>query len=406
MNPSQGEIFNGGVTTPKGFTAATAAAGIRSQRDDLALLVSESPAIAAGMFTTNRIQAAPVRYCRDILSRAAPVRAIIVNSGNANACTGAAGMRDTKRMAAETAATLDCNADAVLVCSTGTIGVPLPINKISDAIPGMPARLSQAGGDAAARAIMTTDTREKHVAVTFPVNGVPVTIGGMVKGAGMIEPCMATLLAFITTDAAITPTALQSALQQAVDASFNRVTVDGDQSTNDTVLFLANGQAGNTPQLVPEAPGWDMFTDKLSAVCRRLAYAVVADGEGATKVVEVTVRGAVDAADAAKAARAVARSLLVKTSWTGADPNWGRVMAALGVSGAVFSEDRIAIAYDDLTAVHNGCATDIPFATLRKVIEKPAFRLTIDLGGGIGEYMMWSCDCTEEYVRINAAYMT
>ncbi len=406
MNSSQDGIFEGGVTTPNGFTAATAAAGIRSERDDLALLVSQEPAVAAGMFTTNRVQAAPVRYCRALLDRDSTVRAILINSGNANACTGTAGMRDTQRMAADTAAALDCDVNDVLVCSTGTIGVPLPMTKISAAIPGMPARLSRDGGDAAARAIMTTDTRPKHVAMTFSLNGVPVSVGGMVKGAGMIEPCMATLLAFITTDAAVTLAALRSALRQAVDLSFNRVTVDGDQSTNDSVLMLANGRAGNTPRLEPGKPGWDLFTDKLTAVCRRLAYAVVADGEGATKVVEVKVRGALDTADAAKAARAVARSLLVKTSWTGADPNWGRVMAALGVSGAVFSTERVAIAYDDLPAVRNGCATDIPFESLQQVIEKPAFRLTINLGEGSAESMMWSCDCSEEYVRINAAYMT
>lgn len=406
MNSSQGEIFDGGVTTPMGFTAATAAAGIRSARDDMALLVSEPSAVAAGMFTTNRVQAAPVRYCRDLLARDSKIRAIIVNSGNANACTGEVGMRDTQRMAAETAAALGAQPDEVLVCSTGTIGIPLPMDKISAAIPGIPPRLSREHGEAVARAIMTTDTREKHVAAKFSLNGGTVTVGGMVKGAGMIDPCMATLLAFITTDAAVTPPALRQALRHAVDASFNRVTVDGDQSTNDSVLILANGRADNTPPLAPGQPGWERFTACLTSVCRRLAYAVVADGEGATKVVEVSVRGAADTADAAKAARAVARSLLVKTSWTGADPNWGRVMAALGASGATFREDRVAIAYDDLPAVRNGCATEIAFDALQQVIKKPAFRLTLDLGEGAAEFMIWSCDCSEEYVRINAAYMT
>ena len=294
----------------------------------------------------------------------------------------------------------------MLICSTGTIGVPLPVDKIAAVLPSLPARLSRDGGDAAARAILTTDTHEKHFAVTFPLQGVPVTLGGMVKGAGMIEPHMATMLAFITTDAAVTPSALRHALQQAVDRSFNRITVDGDQSTNDTVLLLANGRAGNTPTLAEATPDFEVFAGKLNELCRRMAYALVADGEGATKVVEIMVRGAADEAAAAAAARAVARSLLVKTSWTGADPNWGRVMAALGVSGAEFREDRVSIEYDGLPAVRGGCAAETPFAALQQVIAKPAFRLTIDLGSGTGESMMWSCDCSEEYVRINAAYMT
>lgn len=405
MNQSYGELAGGSVTSPRGFQAATTAAGIRYQRDDLALLVSEPPATVAGMFTTNRIQAAPVRYCRELVRSNRAVRAVLVNSGNANACTGAAGVRDTQAMAEAMAATLRCEAGEVLVCSTGTIGIPLPVDKISAAIPSLHDRLSDDGGVAAARAIMTTDTREKTLALRGTIADVPITVGGIAKGAGMIEPHMATLLAFITTDVAVAADDLRNALRQAVDVSFNRITVDGDQSTNDTILLLANGAAGGQ-RLTPGMPGWHDFTAMLTEVCRRLAYAIVADGEGATKVVTVTVRGAVGVADAEKAARAIGRSLLVKTSWAGADPNWGRVMDALGYSGAELLEERVAIDFDDIPAVRGGCSAGTPPETLQKVIALPAFQLTIDLGIGDGEYSLWSCDCTEEYVRINAAYMT
>lgn len=406
MKHSFNDIQGGSVTTPAGFRAATLAAGIRYRRDDMALLTSDPPAMATGMFTTNRIQAAPVKYCRERLARETPVRAVLINSGNANACTGVAGERDTRTMASAMASALGCDPETVLVASTGTIGVPLPIDKITAAIPGLPSRLAREGGAGAARAIMTTDTREKTVALSAQIGGVTVTVGGMAKGAGMIEPHMATMLAFVTTDAAVKDqAALRTAMREAVDASFNRITVDGDQSTNDTLLLLANGCAGNAP-LSPGMTGWDLFQAMLTEVCWRLAYAVVADGEGATKVVAVTVRGAANAAEAEKAARAVARSMLVKTAWNGADPNWGRVMDALGYSGADLCETRISLDFDDVPAVRGGISAGTSLEKLRAVMLQPAFRLTADLGVGDVEYTMWSCDCSEEYVRINAAYMT
>ncbi len=406
MSSAWEEVAGGGVTSAPGFRAATVAAGIRYQRDDLALLVSDEPALAAGLFTSNRVQAAPVKYCRARLEPGQPVRAILVNSGNANACTGEAGRRAVAQSADAVAAALGCAPEAVLVCSTGTIGVPLPVDKITSAIPLLPARLSPDGGTAAAQAILTTDTRAKTVALRAVIAGVPVTVGGMAKGAGMIEPHLATLLAFVTTDAVVTdPAVLRMALVAAAEASFNRVTIDGDQSTNDSLLLLANGRAGH-PALSPGAPGWDVFTAMLTEVCRRLAYAVVADGEGATRVVEIRVRGAADDADAEKAARAVGRSMLVKTSWNGADPNWGRVMDALGYSGADLREETVAIDFDDVPAVRDGCSAGTAPQALQKVMRQPAFCLGIDLGIGRGEYALWSCDCSEEYVRINAAYMT
>ena len=395
----------GGITAPQGFRAAAAAAGIKPGRNDLALVASAVPAAAAGVFTTNRIQAAPVRLCRQRV-RSGRAQAVIINAGNANACTGPQGVADARETAVRTAAALGIAEKLVLVCSTGTIGVPMPMDKMRHGIPLAVAALSPQGGPAAARAILPTDTVAKEGALRFAIDGRPVTLAGMAKGAGMIAPNMATMLAVATTDAAVAPTALRAALRAAADQSFNCVTIDGDQSTNDTLLLLANGCAGNRP-LGPAHRQWPVFCAALNALTRDLALRIAADGEGATRRVTLTVQGAASAADARRAARAVAHSLLVKTSWFGADPNWGRVIAAVGYSGARVREEHVQISYDGLTVVRDGCVAgpDV-LARLHRILKQKEFALTVDLHLGRGTYTVYTCDCTEEYVRINAAYMT
>ncbi|MBI3987606.1 MAG: bifunctional glutamate N-acetyltransferase/amino-acid acetyltransferase ArgJ [Lentisphaerae bacterium] len=395
---------DGAVTQPLGFRASGVKARIKSDKKDIALIVSDVPAVAAGLFTTNRIQAAPVKLCRANL-RHARARAVIVNSGNANACTGPRGLADARRMRDLTAEAVGTERESVFVCSTGTIGVPMPMPRVEAGIRLAFAGLSRAGGADAARAIMTTDTRKKEFVVRLVVDRRPVTIAGMAKGAGMIHPRMATLLVFLTTDAAVRKPALQAALAGAVAGSFNRISVDGDTSTNDTVLCLANGVAGNR-LLSPRHPQWNAFRDALQAVCRELALRIVEDGEGATKCVTVTVRGAVSPADAEKAARAIANSLLVKTSWYGQDPNWGRIICAVGYSGARVEETKADIAFDRVVVLRRGRVRPAAAGALPAILAKKSFSIGVDLNLGKAEYSILTCDCSEEYVRINGAYMT
>ncbi len=398
-------IIEGGVTAPGGFRACGVTAGIKKPRPDMALLVSDRPAALAGVFTTNKIQAAPVRLCRERVA-AGRGRAVVVNAGVANACTGPGGMEDARQMQQWAAAALGMAADDVCVCSTGTIGLRLPMAKIEAGIRAAAGTLADDGGAAAARAIMTTDTRPKECALELTVEGRAVRIGGMCKGAGMIEPNMATMLAFLTTDAAVEPAALQALVREAAAVSFNAISVDGDQSTNDTFLCLANGAAGTTP-LAPGHADWARFAAAFTEVARRLACMIVQDGEGATCFVTVTVRGAASDADARLAARAVANSLLVKTSWFGGDPNWGRVVAAVGYSGAAVDETRVDVAYDDCVAVRGGCkAADTALADLEAVLRRKTFTVTVDLHLGEHAATVYSCDCSEDYVKINAEYMT
>ena len=397
---------NGGITAPLGFSAAGVHAGIKkSGAPDMALVVSDPAAAVAGVFTTNRIQGATVRLCRERLGNKLAT-AVIVNSGNANACNGARGTEDAARMARLTAEAVGTDETTVFVCSTGTIGVPLPMDKIEGGVRAATDALSVDGGDQAARAIMTTDTVDKQVAVELSAGGKTVRLGGMAKGAGMIEPKMATMLAFLTTDAAVDPDALQDCLASAVDDSFNRVSIDGDQSCNDTVLFMANGAAGGEP-LASGHPDWPAFSGAVAHVTRELALKIAADGEGSTKLVTVNVNGAATVEDARKAARAVANSLLVKTSWYGCDPNWGRVIDAVGYSGADVREEFVDISYDDCHAVHNGqVAGDTALADLEQVLRQDRFSVNIDLNLGDGTDTVYTCDCSEEYVRINSEYTT
>lgn len=405
MKKSKYKRIQGGVTSPAGFTAAGIKAGIKLNKKDMALIVADRPAVVAGVFTLNSVKAAPVILCRRRIKKRRLAQAIIINSGNANACTGRKGLADAESMATTTAGLLNISPALVLVCSTGTIGVPLPMEKIKCGIGRAVRRLKRNGGREAAKAIMTTDKRSKQVVVRRRIDGKTVTIGAMAKGAGMIAPNMATLLAFITTDAAIDQAALQEALSCAVAMSFNHILIDGDQSTNDTVLCLANGLAGNRT-LTRQQPGWSIFKSALTSVCQKLAYMIVEDGEGVTKVVRLIVKGGQSRAEAEKVARAIARSPLVKTSWFGADPNWGRIMCAIGYSGAAVAPGKISIDYEGLLAVINGQSAGLPPNVLKKVITGKEFTIGINLHRGRASYSMLTCDCSLDYVRINADYMT
>lgn len=392
------------VVLPVGFTAAGIAAGLkRSGKLDMMLVVSDRPAACAGVFTTNQVKAAPVKLDQEVVKRK-KARALVVNSGNANACTGVKGLRDARTMVALTAKLLKLKPAEVLVCSTGAIGKPMPMNTVKAGIQKLAPTLTAQGGPAAAEAIMTTDTRKKTGTVRLVVDGRPVILTAFAKGAGMIEPNMATMLGFFFTDAAVEPKALQHALKQATDASFNRISVDGDMSTNDTCLLLANGAAGNKA-LTPKHKDWPAFTAALHVLALDLAQRIARDGEGADKLITVTVKGARTDAEADAAARAVANSMLVKTCWHGDYPNWGRIMDALGYSPAKVDETKVDIFYDRLAAVRKGIATRTSVQALSAVQKQERFTITIDLHLGKGEATVYTCDCSEEYVKINVDYI-
>jgi glutamate N-acetyltransferase/amino-acid N-acetyltransferase len=392
------------IVLPRGFTAAGVAAGIKSGgRKDMALIFSDRPAAAGGLFTTNQVKAAPVKVDQPIVKRGV-ARGIVVNSGNANACVGAQGMKDARRMAELAAEALSLSPRDMLVCSTGVIGKPMPMAAIEKGIRSAASRLGRQGGNDAAAAIMTTDTRPKRATAVIDLACRKITITAMAKGAGMIAPNMATLLAFVLTDAAVERRALQSALREATRRSFNRITVDGDMSTNDTVLLLANGAAGNAP-LGPGRPGWSDFTAALDAVTLDLARKIARDGEGATKLITVSVRGARTDAEADSAARSVANSMLVKTCWNGDYPNWGRIMDALGYSRARVVEEKVEIRYGDVVAVRNGISAGAPMDRLSRIQRADPFAVTIDLHLGRGAAEVYTCDLSEEYVRINVDYV-
>jgi glutamate N-acetyltransferase/amino-acid N-acetyltransferase len=382
----------GSVTAPQGFRAAGVVAGIKSSgKKDVALIVSDTPATAAATFTTNQVKAAPVKLSMEHV-KSGKACAIVANSGNANACTSD-GPIHARAMACAVARRLGCAENHVLVCSTGRIGVNLPIVKVEGGIKQCLASLSRHGGALAAQAIMTTDTFPKEVAVQFKAAGKTFRMGGIAKGAGMIQPNMATMLSFITTDAAIPRAALQRALTRAVNQSFNRITVDGDTSTNDTVIVLANGAAGKPPRT--------KFQAALDFVCLELARMIVRDGEGVSKFVTINVRGAATERDAEIATRAVANSVLVKTSWCGGDPNWGRILDALGYSRARIDADLVDIAYEGLFAVRGGMPARTPIARLKNIVAKPTFSIDIHLHLGRGHCTMHTCDLTEKYVELN-----
>lgn len=399
---SKMKTIKGGVTAAKGFRAAAVFAGIKAcnkGRDDLALVASDVPSVAAGVFTTNRVQAAPVRVSRAHL-RAAHACAVLLNSGNANACTGPCGIAAAKSLAGSMADALDCGVRRVLVCSTGRIGVPLPVEKMAAKLPELAARLSASNGAVAARAIMTSDTFAKEHAVEVRAPGGTFRLGGMAKGAGMIDPNMATMLCVVTTDAKIAKGALQNALHLAVERTFNRITVDGDMSTNDTVLALANGAAG-AASLKAGTADYNLFFEALNEVCLKLAHMIVEDGEGVSKFVTVQVRGASSLQAARKVAEAIANSTLVKCAWAGNDPNWGRIIDAAGYCGVRIREELIDIYYDGVVAVRGGTAAPTPKEKLVKAVSGQKFTVTVDLHQGKAFYTVYTTDLTEKYVELN-----
>ena len=392
----------GGATTPKGFRAAGIHCGVKREKPDLALLVSEVPASAAGVFTTNKVKAAPVRYSQRVVA-GGHAQAIVVNSGNANACTGEPGLADSAEMARLAAGALGLETNAVLVASTGVIGVPLPMDAIRAGIPRA-ARSLSSDGAAAASAILTTDRFPKTTAISLEIDGVTVSIGGMAKGAGMIHPNMATTLCFLTTDACVPPAVLRGALQRAVAESFNSITVDGDTSTNDAVLLLATGMAGGAP--ITTGEGLARFTAALTAVAGELARMVVRDGEGATKLVEISVEGAASDLEARQAAMTVANSLLVKTALHGGEPNWGRILAALGRSGVEMNEETTDVSFGALDVVRAGLGVPGVWDAAAAALEEKEVSIRIRLAVGNGAAKVWTSDLSEEYVRINGSYTT
>lgn len=390
-----------GVTVPRGFRAAGVACGIKKTGAlDLALVASDYDCTCAGLFTTNRVQAAPVLYDKAILAKNRnAIRAVVANSGCANACTGDAGLNDARTTAEETARALGIRADQVLVLSTGVIGQRLPMDKLGAGIPQAIASLKYDGGDEASRAIMTTDTKPK----TFQVASSKFAIGGMCKGAGMIHPNMATMLAVITTDAKVAPDVLDQALRVAVNQSFNRISIDGDMSTNDTVLLLANGASGyeiRNTQDVQE------FTDALSQVCINLAQQLVRDGEGVTKFVEINITGARNETDAVRVAKAIANSPLVKTALYGGDANWGRVIAAAGYSGVEVEPAKMKLWFGEVNVFANGMPTDFDEADSTRAIAGSDVFIHLDLGQGEAHTTVWTCDLSHDYVTINGKYRT
>jgi len=396
----------GGITAPRGFRAAGVYCGIKKNPKslDLALVAPEGAASAAAVFTTNRAVAAPIVLSREHLRRSGGrAAAIVVNSGCANACTGEAGMRVAAEMAAETAAVIGCPVERVLVASTGVIGVQLDIAKVRAGVHAAAQALSAEGGDAATRAIMTTDPFPKSYAVSTNGPSGMFTVGGMVKGSGMIEPRMATMLGFLTTDAFVEPTVLAAALRRVVDESFNAITVDGECSTNDCVFALASGKSG----VAVTHDDDPVFLAALRAVAGHLAREIVRGGEGATKLVTVRVTGAATHADAWLAARTIANSPLVKTAIHGGDPNWGRLVAAAGRSGAAFELDHASVSIGSVPLFVSGVPHDERADDAAGVLKAAELTVTVDLGTGHHhEATMWTCDLSAEYVRINAEYRT
>ncbi len=391
---------------PKGFKAAACSAGIKkSGKLDLALICADKPVECAGVFTTNKIVAAPVKITASRVSQGL-CQAILVNSGNANACTGATGLQDARRCGNLVAESLDIAPQMVAVSSTGVIGVPLPMYCFEEHVPILCRMLKEDQFDGVARAIMTTDAFPKMSGRTIMINGQEIRLLGLAKGAGMIHPNMATMLAFVVTDALLADGLLESSLRQAVNSSFNRITVDRDTSTNDMTLLLASGDAGNE-EIVEGSPGLGQFDGALSEILLDLAKMITRDGEGATKLVRIQVNGAANDDDALLAARSVATSQLVKTAFFGEDANWGRIIAAVGYSGAEVDPDQISLLFDDVAMVANGLGLGSEQESLAsEILKKPEFTVTIDLALGKGSDYYYTSDLSYDYVKINADYRT
>ncbi|NDL66917.1 bifunctional glutamate N-acetyltransferase/amino-acid acetyltransferase ArgJ [Anaerotalea alkaliphila] len=405
------ELIKGSVTTPKGFKAYGEFVGIKRKRKDLAIVFSEAQASYAGVFTKNVVKAAPVLWNHKLLQEGGSVQAIVVNSGNANACTGEAGVLHTEQMARKTAEQFGLETDAVLVASTGVIGVPLPIDTVLSGIEKVAAKVeaSDEGGLAAAEAIMTTDTYTKHAAVSFEAGGKTVTMGGMAKGSGMIHPNMATMLAFITTDLAIAPELLQKALSEDVEDTYNMISVDGDTSTNDMLLLLANGAAGNKPIQDEDADYWE-FRKALHKLNSHLAKMIVNDGEGVTKFIEVVIQGAKTKKDAKLMGKSIITSNLVKTAFFGEDANWGRILCAMGYSGAHFDPSHVKLTYKStggtIVLMEEGMPVPFNEEEALELLHERNIQVLVELADGEETATAWGCDLSYEYVKINGEYRT
>ncbi len=391
------------IVSPKGFTAAGVHCGIKHKKKDLALLVSKVPASVAGVFTTNVVQAAPIKVTKEVVYNTQKMQAIIVNSGNANACTGKQGLADAYKMQELAAQKLGIEANLIGVASTGVIGEIMKMAPVEKGVDILKPSASLESGIDFAQAIMTTDTVMKNTTYATVVDGKEIIISGTAKGSGMIEPNMATMLGFIATDANIESAELQNALSQITNCTFNAITVDGDTSTNDTVIVMANGLAGNE-SLTPQHPDWGNFYTALKAVSEDLAKSIARDGEGATKLIEVEVEGAINDEEARKIAKTVVGSPLVKTAVFGCDANWGRIIAAVGYSGATVDPDKITIQIGGVTMVEKG--EPIPFSEeqLIDILKQHEVKIYVSLEQGNGHGYAWGCDLTYDYVQINASY--
>jgi glutamate N-acetyltransferase/amino-acid N-acetyltransferase len=396
----------GTITTPKGFRAGGVYCGIKKvQRFDLGAIVCDIPADVAGVFTTNVVQAAPLGVTKESIAKYGQLQAMLVNSGNANACTGLQGEQDANDMRATFAKALGVPEHYVGVTSTGVIGVPMPMEKVRRGVADLQAKLSYEGGDDFCQAIMTTDLVQKSICVTLDVDGKPVSVAGAAKGSGMIHPNMATMLGFITTDAALQPGCLQSLLSSATDVTFNMITVDGDTSTNDMVVAMASGLAGNE-RLGPNHPDWECFAAAFRHVAEHLAKEIARDGEGATKLIEVNVAGASSDYDARAIAKTIVGSNLVKSAVYGSDANWGRIIAAAGRAGVPMNPNTVDIRLGDIAVLKQSAPVAFDEPAAKEYLDGNVVAIQIDLHGGPGKATAWGCDLTYDYVKINASYRT
>lgn len=394
-----------GVTFPKGFVAAGVKTGIKKSGNlDLAMIYTEKEAAVAGVFTKNAVAAAPVIVDREHIKNG-KAHAVVANAGCANACTGETGLANAKKMAELAAAELKCDADDVLVGSTGIIGVNLPMDKIADGIKGVVGELSKDGSENASKAIITTDTYSKACSFAVEIGGKEVRFGAIAKGSGMIQPNMATMLCYITTDANISASLLQKTLSDIVEISFNMISVDGDMSTNDTVLVLANGEAGNE-EIKEGTEDYSKFYDALKTICQELSKRIAADGEGATKFLTINVNGTKSFEDAKTVAMSVAKSPLVKTAFFGEDPNWGRVICAVGYAGIPMVPEKTVISFGGIPVYANGLGAEFDQDALHKVMSEHDIVIDIEMGMGDASATVWSCDFSYEYVKINGEYHT
>lgn len=403
------KLIQGGITAAKGFKAAGEYIGIKAKRKDLALVYSEKECVYAGAFTQNIVKAAPVIWDQQILQKGQKVRAIVVNSGNANAATGEKGVKDTLEMAATTGEAFGLEKEEVLVCSTGVIGVELPMDIVKTGIKNTALKISETleSADNAAEAILTTDTAIKTIAVEENIAGTAVHLGGMGKGSGMIHPNMATMLAFITTDANITQVMLQKALKKAIDTTFNMITVDGDSSTNDSVIVLANGLAGNT-LIDSEGEAYDKFFESLYEVCKYIAISIVKDGEGATKLLEANLTGVASFESGKALAKSILTSSLVKTAFFGEDANWGRIFCAMGYAGVDFNPDQVDIAIESIAGyvslLKEGLPVKFSEVKAKEVLQENEIKILVTMKEGKESVTAWGCDLSYDYVKINGDY--